>query len=64
MLLKAELPDMLNLSHAAEFLGISRPTLYALLFQGELKTVDIDNFRFILKTDLENYKTRREEKHL
>ena len=53
-------PDkLINLSQAAEILGVSYPTVFALMYRGELEPVKIADRRFLLEIEVESLKRRR-----
>ena len=53
-------PDkLINLSQAAELLDVSYPTVFALMYRGELEPVKIADRRFLLEIEVESLKRRR-----
>lgn len=58
--LTAYKPDeLINLSQAAEILGVSYPTVFALIERGELEPVKIADRQYLVKGDVEDLKRRR-----
>ena len=58
--LTAYKPDeLVNLSQAAEILDVSYPTVFALMYRGELEPVKIADRQYLLKVEVENLKRRR-----
>ena len=58
--LTAYKPDeLINLSQAAEILGVSYPTVFALIYRGELESVKIADRQYLVKGDVEDLKRRR-----
>lgn len=54
-----KLEDLINLSQAAEILGVSRPTVYDFIGRGELEPVRIADRQYLVKGDVEDLKRRR-----
>ena len=53
--------ELLAVGQAADYLGISRTTLYSLLGSGELSSVRIGRRRFVARTQLDRYLSRQME---
>ena len=51
--------DLINLSQAAEILGVSYPTVFALIDRGELEPVKIADRQYLVKGDVEMLRMRR-----
>lgn len=51
--------DLINLSQAAEILGVSYPTVFALIERGELEPVKIADRQYLVKGDVEMLRMRR-----
>ena len=51
--------DLINLSHAAEILEVSYPTVFALIYRGELEPVKIADRQYLVKGAVEELKRRR-----
>ena len=61
--LTAYKPDeLINLSRAAELLCVSYPTVFALMYRGELESVKIADRQYLVKAEVEGLKWRRELK--
>lgn len=54
-----EMPELYNISHAAEYIGVSRPTIYYMLARGILPVVEIDGRQYIPKTNLDKWLAER-----
>jgi predicted DNA-binding transcriptional regulator AlpA len=55
---KAE--DLINLSQAATILGVSYPTIFAIIERGELVPIRIADRKYLVKAEVEDLKKRRE----
>ena len=53
--------DLINLSQAAEILGVSYPTVFALIERGELEPVKIADRQYLVKGDVEMLRMRRSD---
>ena len=51
--------DLINLTQAAETLGVSRPTVYDLIRKGELTPVEIAGLQYLDRGEVEGLKRRR-----
>jgi len=51
--------ELVNLSQAAEILGVSYPTVFALIERGELTPVRIADRQYLDRGEVENLKRRR-----
>ena len=60
MTITAYKPDeLINLSQAAALLGVSYPTVFALIYRGELVAVRIADRQYLVKRDVEELRCRR-----
>jgi len=58
--LTAYKPDeLVNLSQAAKILCVSYPTVFALMYRGELEPVKIADRQYLVKRDVEELRQRR-----
>ena len=57
--IQVALPEFISLSRAAKLLGISRPSLYALIKQGHLTPTRIGNSPFLLRATVEGLKGKQ-----
>jgi len=51
--------DLINLSQAAEILGVSYPTVFALIYRGELEPIKIADRQYLVRAEVDNLKRRR-----
>ena len=51
--------ELINLSQAAEILGVSYPTVFALIEREELEPVKIADRQYLVKGEVEELKRRR-----
>ena len=51
--------DLINLSQAAEILEVSYPTVFALIYRGELEPVKIADRQYLVRAEVEDLKRRR-----
>ena len=51
--------ELINLSQAAKILGVSYPTVFALMYRGELYPVRIADRQYLVKEEVEDLKRRR-----
>jgi len=51
--------ELINLSQAAEILGVSYPTVFALIDRGELEPVRIADRQYLVRGKVEDLKRRR-----
>ena len=56
--------ELLNLSQAAVLLGVSYPTIYALIERGELEPVRIADRQYLMKSAVLELKNRRGESYV
>lgn len=58
--LTAYKPDeLINLSQAAEILGVSYPTVFAFIYKGDLVPVKIADRQFLLRKAVDELRQRR-----
>jgi len=50
--------NLINFSQAAELLGVSRPTIYAMIERGELHPVQIADRQYLNRDEVEGIKGR------
>jgi len=62
--IRLRVDNLLSFPKAAEFLGVARQTIYALVQKGELHTIDISGSRYILIEELQNLKAKRERQSI
>lgn len=58
-LTKYKTEDLINLSQAAAVLGVSYPTVFALIRRGELVSVKIADRQYLVREDVEELRRRR-----
>ena len=51
--------ELINLSQAAELLDVSYPTVFALIYKGDLEPVKIADRQYLVRAEVENLKRRR-----
>ena len=51
--------ELINLSQAAEILCVSYPTVFALMYRGDLESIKIADRQFLLREKVEELKQRR-----
>jgi len=51
--------DLINLSQAAKILGVSYPTVFALIYRGELESVKIADRQYLVRGEVEELKRKR-----
>jgi len=51
--------DLINITQAAEMLGVSRPTIYELIRRGELTPVEIAGLSYLDRGEVESLKQKR-----
>ena len=54
--------ELINLSQAAKVLGVSYPTVFALIRRGELESVKIADRQYLAMAEVEELKQRRNGK--
>lgn len=59
--IRLQVSNLLNYSEAARRLGISRPTIYALIDRGELHPVAIAERRYLLTEEVERLKAQAQK---
>ena len=57
--LKLEVSNLVNYSEATRMLGISRPTIYAMIEREELHPVVIADRRYLLRDEIERLVLKR-----
>ena len=58
-LTRCNLDDLVNLSQAAEILGVSRVTVYKMIRRGDLSPVQVAGLPYVDKGEVEDLKRRR-----
>ena len=58
--LTAYKPDeLINLSQAAELLSVSYPTIFAMIYRGDLESVKIADRQYLVKGEVEELRRKR-----